>query len=183
MLLTLKIRKGNVQLFAWQLFHVRLEHSGVGKYDRGPLEIYWQAGREVRWFIYDNGAWWHHTIKSSLRGQMACAGTWVWVFVFAMHEYIRCRVGQWLTLLSCDVLWHLCYVFFSFFHAETVGPRELLWLRRIHVGDPDPRRINTNGPFSQGVDWRIVLETIWRLLAINTGTKLDGIIVFPEGTL
>lgn len=40
MLLTLKIRKGNVQLFAWQLFHVHLEHSRLETYDRGLLKIY-----------------------------------------------------------------------------------------------------------------------------------------------
>lgn len=37
MLLTLKIRKGNARLFAWQLFQVRLEHSGAGTNERGPL--------------------------------------------------------------------------------------------------------------------------------------------------
>lgn len=38
MLLTLKIRKGNIQLFAWQLFHLRQKHSrGETTYERGPL--------------------------------------------------------------------------------------------------------------------------------------------------
>ena len=133
MLLTLKIRKGNVQLFAWQLFRVRPEHSrevGGGAYDRGPFKIYWQAGGGVRRFIYDNGAWWHHTIKA-LCGVRCAYAARVWVFVFAMHEYIRGRAGQWLTLLSCDVLWHPLLSCLGFFQ----GAREQLRFTVIQVGE------------------------------------------------
>lgn len=71
----------------------------------------------------------HH--KSSLRGQIAYAAR-VWVFVFAMHEYIRGREGQWLTLLLCDVLWHRMpsfFLLFFFLNAEAAGPREPLWFK------------------------------------------------------
>lgn len=36
MLLTLKIRKGNARLFAWQLFHVHPEHSRGGRVTEPP---------------------------------------------------------------------------------------------------------------------------------------------------
>lgn len=93
MLLTLKIRKGNAWLFAWQLFQVHLEHSGAGKNERGPRGNL-LTGRRVSEGVH----LWQWGVmtslhKSALRGQIAYAAR-VGIFVFAMHEYTKRQGGS-----------------------------------------------------------------------------------------
>lgn len=66
-----------------------------------PWKFIDRQGVQVRWLIYDNGAWWHHAIKALGRVTQHMPRR-VPAFVFAMHEYIRGREGHWLTLLLCD---------------------------------------------------------------------------------
>lgn len=164
MLLTLKIRKGNAQLFAWQLFHVHLEHSRVRTYDRGPLEIYWQASGEVRWFIYDNGAWWHHTIKALRRVRWHTPPHGFESLCLLCMNILDVEwVSGWhcFPVMYCDIR---CYA--VFLNAEAVGPRELLWFRTIQVGDP-ARRNNMNGPLNKELIFLYKLSFTQHFIWIN----------------
>lgn len=130
----LKLERENARLFAWQLFRVHPEHSRVGGGDMWPSlfplaplphppppwKFIDRQGVQVRWFIYDNGAWWHHAIKA-LGGVAQHMPRRVPAFVFAMHEYIRGREGHWLTLLLCDG-WRRLAALFVFVSFLFLGP-------------------------------------------------------------
>lgn len=125
----LKLERKNARLFAWQLFPVHPERCSVGggTCDRLsspfavplPWKFIDRQGVRAKWFIYDNGAWWHHAIKA-LGGVTQHMPLRVRAFVFAMHEYRRGRAGHWLTLLLCDG-WRrrLCFCFVFFNHLFT----------------------------------------------------------------
>lgn len=122
MLLTLKIRKGNARLFAWQLFQVHLEHSGAGTNERGPLGnlLTGRRGSE-RVHLWQWGVM-TSLYKSPLRGQIAYAAR-VGIFVFAMHEYTK----QWRGSVA-DIAFVWCIgtsdaAFFPPLHMKHWRPR------------------------------------------------------------
>lgn len=127
----LKLERESARLCAWQLFPVHPERSGVGggTCDRvsspfavpPPWKFIDRQGVQVRWFIYDNGAWWHHAIKA-LGGVTQRLPRRVRAFVFAMHEYRRGREGHWLTSLLCDGWRRLAasFVFLSIFLSTSL---------------------------------------------------------------